>query len=164
MLRSKVNSSHRATRTGQRSGSLVKRCLEKGHAESSVHTVLSWFLFPSLLCFYTLKRFEQGSRHPGHPSGLMWSLTAGARGPDPADSGFSVAPQTLCRDREELCVPTFADHLQIRGQQQEPALVGSHPHSCAALRQSRGVPVRIDIYISSNEPIPCSLKKMEGSC
>ena len=40
-----VNSSHRATRSGQRSGSLVKRCLKKGHAESSVHTVPSWFLF-----------------------------------------------------------------------------------------------------------------------
>lgn len=64
----------------------------------------------------------------------MWSLTAGARGPDPADSGFSVAPQTLCRDQEELCVPMFADHLQIRG----PGLL-AHCHAPHSVQE----PVRL---------------------
>lgn len=53
--------------------------------------------------------------HPDHPSGLVWSLTAGAGSPDPADSGFSVVPQTLGRDPEELCVTTFADFCRSVG-------------------------------------------------
>jgi hypothetical protein len=53
--------------------------------------------------FYILKRFEQGSCVPiGHPSSLMWSLTAGTGGLDPSNSDFSSNPP--------LFVTVFLEH------------------------------------------------------
>lgn len=79
-------------------------CLEKGRAESPGCTRFESVPFPIIALLYTLKRFEQGSRITLATTGPDVEPDSWNRGPDPADSGFSVAPQTLSRAPGELCV------------------------------------------------------------
>lgn len=71
---------------------------ERPCAKYLAHTILSWFLL------HAEEVWTELSCHSGHPSGLMWSPTAGTRGPWPCwlrIRGYSSGPWQ--RPRGSLC-------------------------------------------------------------